>query len=81
MYLFIINMVYGLFDTFSIIDAVTAGGPAGSTSTLVYKVYQDGFIMMNLGSSAAQSIVLMVLAVLFTVLQFRAMDRKVIYQV
>ncbi|MBN7760386.1 ABC transporter permease subunit [Nitratireductor aquimarinus] len=81
MYLFIINMVYGLFDTFSIIDAVTAGGPAGSTSTLVYKVYQDGFIMMNLGSSAAQSIVLMVLAVLFTVLQFRAMDRKVNYQV
>lgn len=79
MYLFIINMVYGLFDTFGIIDAVTAGGPAGSTATLVYKVYQDGFIMLNLGSSAAQSIVLMVLAVLFTVLQFRALDRKVNY--
>jgi sn-glycerol 3-phosphate transport system permease protein len=81
MYLVIINMIYGLFDTFGIIDAVTAGGPAGSTKTLVYKVYQDGFIMLNLGSSAAQSIVLMVLAVLFTVLQFRAMDRKVNYQV
>ena len=81
MYLFIINLVYGLFDTFGIIDSVTRGGPAGSTSTLVYKVYQDGFVMMNLGSSAAQSIVLMVLAVIFTVLQFRAMDRRVNYQV
>lgn len=81
MYLFIINMVYGLFDTFGIIDAMTAGGPAGATATLVYKVYQDGFVMLNLGSSAAQSIVLMVLAVLFTVLQFRVMDRKVNYQV
>lgn len=81
MYLFIINLVYGLFDTFGIIDSVTRGGPAGSTTTLVYKVYQDGFVMMNLGSSAAQSIVLMVLAVLFTVLQFRAMDRRVNYQV
>ncbi len=81
MYLFIINMVYGLFDTFPIIDAVTSGGPAGSTTTLVYKVYQDGFVMLNLGSSAAQSVILMILAVTFTVLQFRAMDRKVNYQV
>jgi sn-glycerol 3-phosphate transport system permease protein len=81
MYLFIINMVYGLFDTFGIIDTVTMGGPAGSTSTLVYKVYQDGFVMMNLGSSAAQSIVLMFIAVIFTVLQFRTMDRRVNYQV
>lgn len=81
MYLFVINMVYGLFDTFGIIDAMTRGGPAGATTTLVYKVYQDGFVMMNLGSSAAQSIVLMILAVIFTVLQFRALDRKVNYQV
>lgn len=81
MFLFIINMVYGMFDTFGIIDAMTAGGPAGSTTTLVYKVYQDGFIMLNLGSSAAQSIILMLIAVVFTVLQFRALDRKVNYQV
>jgi sn-glycerol 3-phosphate transport system permease protein len=74
-------MVYGLFDTFPIIDAVTSGGPAGSTTTLVYKVYQDGFVMLNLGSSAAQSVILMILAVTFTVLQFRAMDSKVNYQV
>jgi len=80
-YLFIINFVYGLFDTFGIIDAVTRGGPAGSTTTLVYKVYQDGFVNLNLGSSAAQSIVLMALAVLFTILQFRALDRRVNYQV
>jgi sn-glycerol 3-phosphate transport system permease protein len=81
MFLFIINMVYGMFDTFGIIDAMTAGGPAGSTTTLVYKVYQDGFIMLNLGSSAAQSIILMFIAVIFTVLQFRALERNVNYQV
>lgn len=81
MYLFIINMVYGLFDTFGTIDTVTAGGPAGSTSMLVYKVYQDGFVMLNLGSSAAQSLVLMGFAIVFTVLQFRSMDRRVNYQV
>lgn len=80
-FLFIMNFAYGLFDTFGIIDAVTKGGPAGATTTLVYRVYQDGFVMLNLGSSAAQSIVLMVLAVLFTVLQFRALDRRVNYQV
>lgn len=80
-YLFIMNFVYGLFETFGIIDSVTRGGPAGSTTTLVYKVYQDGFVNLNLGSSAAQSIVLMVLAILFTVLQFRAIERKVNYEV
>jgi sn-glycerol 3-phosphate transport system permease protein len=75
------NFVYGLFDTFGIIDAVTKGGPGGATNTLVYKVYQDGFVLLDLGSSAAQSVILMIVAIVFTVLQFRALERQVKYQV
>ena len=70
-----------LFETFGIVDAVTRGGPAGATNILVYKVYRDGFVNLDLGSSAAQSVVLMAVAITFTVLQFRALDRKVNYQV
>ncbi|APO78356.1 sn-glycerol-3-phosphate ABC transporter permease protein UgpA 2 (plasmid) [Rhizobium etli 8C-3] len=80
-FLVVMNFVYGLFETFGIIDAVTRGGPAGATNSLVYKVYQDGFVQLDLGSSAAQSVILMIVAVLFTVLQFRALERKVNYQV
>jgi sn-glycerol 3-phosphate transport system permease protein len=80
-FLVVMNFVYGLFETFGIIDAVTRGGPAGATNTLVYKVYQDGFVQLDLGSSAAQSVILMIVAILFTVLQFRAIERKVNYQV
>lgn len=80
-FLVVMNFVYGLFETFGIIDAVTRGGPAGATNTLVYKVYQDGFVQLDLGSSAAQSVILMIAAVLFTILQFRAIERKVNYQV
>jgi sn-glycerol 3-phosphate transport system permease protein len=80
-FLMIMNLIYGLFDTFGLIDTMTRGGPAASTSTLVYKVYQDGFVQLNLGSSAAQSVVLMAIAVLFTVLQFRAVERRVNYGV
>ena len=56
------NFVYGFFETFAIIDAVTRGGPAGATNILVYKVYQDGFVHLDLGSSAAQSVLLMIFA-------------------
>jgi sn-glycerol 3-phosphate transport system permease protein len=80
-FLIIMNVVYGLFEIFAIIDTVTGGGPAGSTSTLVYKVYLDGFVQMDLGSSAAQSVILMMIAILFTILQFRAVERKVNYEV
>lgn len=80
-FLIIMNLVYGLFETFSLIDTMTRGGPAAATSTLVYKVYQDGFVQLDLGSSAAQSVVLMGIAILFTVLQFRAVERKVNYGV
>lgn len=81
LFLIVMNFVYGLFETFGIIDAVTRGGPAGTTTSLVYKVYQDGFVQLDLGSSAAQSVILMSVAVVFTVLQFRALEGKVNYQV
>lgn len=80
-FLMIMNLIYGLFETFALIDTMTRGGPAAATSTLVYKVYQDGFVQLDLGSSAAQSVVLMAIAILFTVLQFRAVERRVNYGV
>jgi sn-glycerol 3-phosphate transport system permease protein len=75
------NFVYGFFETFAIIDAVTHGGPAGATNILVYKVYQDGFINLDLGSSAAQSVLLMTFALLLTLLQFKYIERKINYSV
>lgn len=80
-FLVIINFVYGLFDTFAIIDATTRGGPAGATSILVYKVYQDGFVNLDMGSSAAQSVILMILALALTFAQFRLVERRVNYAV
>ncbi|MEZ5865965.1 MAG: ABC transporter permease subunit [Geminicoccaceae bacterium] len=80
-FLIVMNFIYALFETFGIVDAVTRGGPAGATNILVYKVFQDGFVLLDLGSSAAQSVVLMIVAVSFTILQFRAIERKVNYQV
>ncbi len=75
------NFVYGFFETFAIIDAVTHGGPAGATNILVYKVYQDGFINLDLGSSAAQSVLLMTFALLLTLVQFKYIERKINYSV
>ena len=70
-------MVYAFFDTFAIIDATTQGGPGKATSTLVYRVYFDGFRGMDFGGSAAQSVVLMVIVVALTVVQFRYVEKKV----
>lgn len=78
-FLLVINMVYAFFDTFAIIDAATQGGPGKDTAILVYKVYYDGFKAMDLGGSAAQSVVLMVIVVLLTVVQFRFVEKKVNY--
>ena len=78
-FLLVINIVYAFFDTFAIIDAATHGGPGKDTSILVYKVYYDGFKAMDLGSSAAQSVVLMVIVVILTVVQFRFVEKKVNY--
>ena len=78
-FLLVINIVYAFFDTFGIIDAATQGGPGQSTSILVYKVYLDGFKALDLGGSAAQSVVLMCIVVALTVIQFRYVEKKVQY--
>ena len=78
-FLLVINMVYAFFETFGIIHAVTQGGPGTSTTILVYKVFNDGFVGLDLGGSAAQSVVLMVLVIAMTVVQFRYVERKVEY--
>ncbi|BBO05449.1 MULTISPECIES: ABC transporter permease subunit [Bradyrhizobium] len=80
-FLTVMNFIYGFFETFAIIDAVTKGGPAGATNILVYKVFVDGFVNLDLGSSAAQSVLLMSFALICTLLQFRYFDRKVNYGV
>jgi len=78
-FLLVVNVVYAFFDTFGIIDASTGGGPGTSTSILVYKVYHDGFKSLDLGSSSAQSVILMILVVLLTIVQFRFIERRVHY--
>ncbi|MCA0439018.1 MAG: sn-glycerol-3-phosphate ABC transporter permease UgpA [Proteobacteria bacterium] len=78
-FLLVINIVYAFFDTFGIIDAATQGGPGQSTSILVYKVYLDGFKALDLGGSAAQSVILMAIVIVLTVIQFRYVEKKVQY--
>lgn len=78
-FLLVVNIVYAMFDTFGVIDATTEGGPAQATNIMVYKVYFDGFVGQNLGSSAAQSVVLMMLVLVLTVIQFRYVEKKVAY--
>jgi len=78
-FLLIMNMVYAFFDTFAIIHQVTMGGPGGATNIMVYKVYRDGFVGLDLGGSAAQSVVLMIIVIGLTVIQFRYVERKVHY--
>ena len=78
-FLLVINVVYAFFDTFGIVDAATKGGPGKDTAILVYKVYFDGFKALDLGGSAAQSVVLMVIVVALTVVQFRFIEKKVNY--
>jgi sn-glycerol 3-phosphate transport system permease protein len=78
-FLIVVNIVYVFFETFGIIDAVTGGGPAGQTTTLVYKVYADGRLGGDLGGSAAQSVILMVIVIALTAIQFRYVERRVQY--
>ncbi|KOF52414.1 MULTISPECIES: sn-glycerol-3-phosphate ABC transporter permease UgpA [unclassified Achromobacter] len=78
-FLLVVNIIYAFFDTFAVVDTTTQGGPGTSTSILVYKVYSDGFRGLDLGSSAAQSVVLMLIVIALTVVQFRYIDRKVQY--
>jgi sn-glycerol 3-phosphate transport system permease protein len=78
-FLLVINVVYAFFDTFGVIDATTQGGPAGATNILVYKVYHDGVKSADLGGSSAQSVILMIIVIALTVVQFRFIERKVHY--
>jgi sn-glycerol 3-phosphate transport system permease protein len=78
-FLLVVNVVYAFFQTFGIIHAVTQGGPARATEILVFKVYNDGFRALDLGSSAAQSVVLMAIVIALTVVQFRVIERRVHY--
>lgn len=78
-FLLVVNTVYALFDTFPVVDATTEGGPVQATNILVHKVYVDGFLGLNLGSSAAQSVILMAVVIVLTVAQFRYIERRVEY--
>ncbi|MCA3952516.1 ABC transporter permease subunit [Vibrio vulnificus] len=78
-FLLVINLTYAFFETFGVIDTMTNGGPGGSTTSLVYKVYRDGFVGADLGGSSAQSVVLLVLVLLLTWLQFRFVEKRVYY--
>lgn len=78
-FLLVINVVYAFFDTFGIVDATTKGGPGKDTAILVYKVYYDGFKALDMGGSAAQSVVLMVIVIALTVVQFHFVEKKVQY--
>ncbi|WP_372892629.1 sn-glycerol-3-phosphate ABC transporter permease UgpA [Rhodosalinus sp.] len=78
-FLLVINFVYAFFETFSLIHATTSGGPSDSTSILVFRVYQTGFVGQDYGSSAAQSVILMALVIGLTVIQFRYVERRVNY--
>jgi sn-glycerol 3-phosphate transport system permease protein len=78
-YLVVVNMVFAFFNSFGVIHAVTKGGPGGATEIMVYKLWNDGFIGLNLGSSAAQSVILMIVVVGLTMLQFKYAEKKVTY--
>ena len=78
-FLLVVNMIYAFFETFGIIHTVTQGGPARATETMIYKVFKDGFIGLDLGGSAAQSVVLMALVIGLTFIQFRYIERQVNY--
>lgn len=78
-FLLVVNVVYAFFETFGVIHTITAGGPQQATTILVYKVYSDGFVGQDLGSSAAQSVILLVLVGILTVIQFKFIERRVHY--
>lgn len=78
-FLLVVNVVYAFFETFGVIHMITSGGPQQATTTLVYKVYADGFVGQDLGSSAAQSVILLLVVGLLTVVQFKYLERRVHY--
>jgi sn-glycerol 3-phosphate transport system permease protein len=78
-YLVVVNLVFAFFNAFGVIHAVTKGGPGNATEIMVFKLWQDGFIGLNLGSSAAQSVILMAVVIALTMLQFKIAEKKVTY--
>lgn len=78
-FLLVINLTYAFFETFGVIDTMTSGGPGGTTTSLVYKVYRDGFVGADLGGSSAQSVVLLLLVLILTFIQFRFVEKRVHY--
>jgi sn-glycerol 3-phosphate transport system permease protein len=78
-FLLIVNIVYAFFETLGLIDTMTGGGPGKATETLVYKVYADGRLGGDLGGSAAQSVILMIIVIALTAIQFRYVEKKVTY--
>jgi sn-glycerol 3-phosphate transport system permease protein len=78
-YLVVVNLVFAFFNAFGVIHAVTKGGPGNATEIMVFKLWQDGFIGLNLGSSAAQSVILMAVVIVLTMLQFKIAEKKVTY--
>ena len=78
-YLVVVNMVFAFFSSFGVIHAVTHGGPGNATEIMVFKLWKDGFIGLNLGSSAAQSVILMAVVIGLTMLQFRVAEKRVTY--
>lgn len=79
-FLLLMNLIYGFFDTFGIIQVMTHGGPGNSTTNLIYKVYQDGYEGMDLGGSSAQSVLLMTLVIIVSLIQFKYLEKKVHYE-
>ncbi len=78
-FLLVVNIVYAFFETFGVIHTITSGGPQQATTTLVYKVYKDGFVGQDLGSSAAQSVILLVVVGILTIVQFKFIEKRVHY--
>ncbi|MET1413355.1 sn-glycerol-3-phosphate ABC transporter permease UgpA [Roseibium sp. HPY-6] len=78
-FLLVVNIIYAFFETFGVIHTITGGGPQQATTILVYKVYSDGFVGQDLGSSAAQSVILLLIVSILTVVQFKYIERRVHY--
>jgi sn-glycerol 3-phosphate transport system permease protein len=78
-FLLVVNLTYAFFDTFGVTHSITQGGPGKATETLIYRVYTDGVMNLNLGTSAAQSVILMIMVIALTMVQFRFIERKVHY--
>ncbi len=78
-FLLIMNIISTFTDSFALIDTMTGGGPIGQTEVMVYKIYEDGFKGLDYSGAAAQSIVLMLLVIALTFIQFKWVERRIHY--